>query len=359
MEESLSGINISNNLKNKTMTIKGYILSIALGIVGFCSTLFGLFYLSIENATLDKNLIIVDSAKNKGSITVDTIHLYNNELSLERHKVSNSANNTQLQGVNVFSYSEVSFNLNPHYLLWMMIIGIGIGLAFASLPILSFFRKLSSAALHKKDIRTCGVLSIVTIVLILGIAQFSAHGRILSTVGLLNAANILFIYPGWVLGGISALSLIPNFICLHGNYCIVTDVLKSGKNYDIKRLLAIHGIYSKFLATASLFLGFGVLSSHYLRLSVLDVVTIDAYYLLPQQFVVVYSLVFTFFLILLYLPGELLLTSKITSKKRSLNDEERENVGETITKQSIFKTGLSLLAPALLGLILEAFKIAG
>ncbi|WP_417602120.1 hypothetical protein [Owenweeksia hongkongensis] len=340
------------------MNIRGYILSIVLGILGFCATLFGLFHLSIENATLDEALIITDGTRYSTPTSIDTLCLYKNELLLTRRELQEVNENFEVEDKNVFSYSELSFNINPHYLLWMMIIAIGLGLSFASLPVLHYYRTQSSSSLNRRDIRTCLVLSLLTIVLILGIAQFSAQDRIVSTVGVLQATNILFQYPGWVLGGISALSLIPNFICLVGNYCIVTDVFKNEEGYGITKLLDIHRIYSKFLVTASLFLGFGVISSHYLRLSVLDIMPEGATYLLPQQYVVVYSLVFTFFLILLYLPGEVLLTSKINAKKLGLSEEVKKNIGETISKQSILKTGLSLLGPALIGLILEVFKLS-
>lgn len=334
------------------MTRKGYIATILLGIIGLSSSLMTLVAISNDASTVDSKIYVLDSINH----TFDSIQITQNKLGLVKKTVT-PQKELEIKNTNrLISYNELTYNLYPNYMLWIIIISLGISLAFSLIPFLNHLIQLTGNDLTMLRFYSTIGLAILSSVLIFYMGQRSAVGRIFAITNLIEYTAILFKHPHWVLNGATGLILLPNFFCLGGNFMIVDKLLDDTRKIDFKSLIYYHKLFSQFLVISAVLLVFGVLSSSLLRMSVLDVLPSDMSYLFPAQFVISYSLIFTFFLLIFYLPGEFLFRHKLSIIKEGATENELIRIKEIESKTNVFKLGISMLAPILSGILLESLK---
>ncbi|XOV94428.1 MAG: hypothetical protein ACFHWX_06925 [Bacteroidota bacterium] len=333
------------------MNPSAYFLNIALGVFSFCSSILILVSISEEATIVDSSVYVVDSGMTK----FDEITIQNNKLNFEKNPVT-IEEKEMIAESNHITYQEMLFNLSPNYLIWIILVSLGVSTAF-TLVIPVWFRFTESISDFPKQRKVIYFLiSFISVSIVFVVGQFSAHGRIFAITTLIEYTGILFKNPIWVLGILTGFMILPNWFCLGGNFAIISKVLTT-KNITLESLVHYHSRFSFFLIVSSILLVFGVFSSTFLRLSVLDHFSSQYGFLFPSQFVISYSIVFTFFLLVFYLPGELVLRDKFNTIKHGLSEEELKQLDDVLSRLNIFKLGVSLLAPILSGFLLETLRI--
>lgn len=333
------------------MQLRGYFLTLALGILGFTITIFSLNYISVGRLNVDAQIYIVD---NKDSLLVhDTLMVKSPIQTLS--KKSQPAKVTESNKPRV-SIKQISFSYHPMYIVWILIISIGIGFALALIPyLISQLAKLYREVSWRTFISATSS-AVLTALLVLFMSQISAEGNVYRITDLLEHLNILFNNPKTILLIITSIFLVPNLLSTGGAFIIIAKVLRGRANMTMIELQQLNNKYSLFMIISSIMLVFGVLSGTFLRASVLEYLPATYHFLYPNQFVITYSLIFTFFMIIFYLPGELLLRNRMTEMKAGLSEEEIQHFEQTNSSYSLYKTGISILAPLLSTMVLEGLN---
>ncbi len=333
------------------MTVRSYVIIVILGITGFCGASLKLISISKEAAVIDKAIFVVDTSKQ--STPHDTLFIKNNKLRLKKKSLTGNSvdKREELLDSSWISYRELTYNLYPNYLSWIMIVSIGIGIAFACWPLtIGGVQRISGkeSLLHWIIYILCALLSTA---IIFAIAQLSAKGRLFPITKLIQYTDIMFDSPFVVLGWVTALIMSPNIFCLTGNFMVLRQAIKEE---HVSGILRLHRHFNQFLTVASILLVFGVLAPTYLRLSILDFLPAKMDYLFPKQFVMAYSLVFTFFLVIFFLPVELIFRHRFAQLKEISNTEERNQIDQLLSGSNVFKMSVSFLAPVLANIFLDS-----
>lgn len=337
------------------MDLKGYFLSIALGIIGFCAGIIILPWLSIQSvASVDSKIYVVDSKPNSKLGVHNIITINKDPLNFKNSTIKSST--VDVDDINLITYKQLSFSVNPSFLLWIIVISIAIAIAFALIPMLLYLLKSVSNNMSRKTVYIYSIVALFSFGITFAFAQFFGFGKILTITELIKYSNILFSRTQIVMICIPIILLIPCVLSLIGNYMIVSQIVKINSQTEIKTLIALHKKFSTFLVVSSVMLVFGVLSPSLLRMSILEIIPANLFYLFPKQFVISFSLIYTFFLILFYMPVELLFRNKFVDIKFKLDENEKEELDEILSKMSVFKIGLTIFAPIISTVFMESLK---
>jgi len=328
------------------VTIKNYAIIIALAFTGFIGTCLYLIDNSREASVIDKTVVIYDDDKSH----FDTLHFKSNLLKLEKRPVAKlDTAKVKVAGSDV-RFGELTFNQNPNYLIWIMLIGAATGVAFASWPIALFlFKDVKKGVDLEKNVQAF-VIGAIILFSVFAMAQLSAGGRIFGIAKIIDYAGIMFENPGAVLGVVTVFIMSPNFIAVPANFLIA---YKLEKEDDLHSQILLHKRFTQFLTISSVILVFGVITPTFLRLSVLGFFPSQYAYLFPSQFVFAYSLVFTFSLAAIFLPVEFAFRNRFIKKKKEATEGDKELIDKVLSQVSIFKIGLSTLAPVLVNILLD------
>lgn len=172
---------------------------------------------------------------------------------------------------------------------------------------------------------------------------------------ILEQTGLFFQFPQWIITTTVIILMLPNVLCLAGNFNLVRELFQIDK-VSLVQLHELHKRYTHFLLFSSILLVFGVVCSSLLRLSLLNALPGTFEYLFPPQFVLSYALVFSVFLILFYLPTELVFRAKLEPIKLEANERELKKIEKMESQTNIFKLALSLLAPVISGILIEVLK---
>lgn len=339
------------------MTIKGFIISILLGVIGFTVTIAVISVNAKDDSTHNSRLVIVNNTEDlrKDSLIFDTISLISNKLNLAKHSMLNTLTIDEIKKGKVFTYKQINFSIHPYFMVWVVLISISVGLSLAIIPYLIMlireYEMKSPVYIHLK----IGVLSVLSISLIFNVTSLATRNMIINVVDIISTTNILFDNSETIITVIIAILFVPNIFCLHGSFIIVSTLFKNLSKTNLDQIREFQNKYSQFLYISSVALVLGVITTSLIRYSILDVLPENLQFLMPKQSVASYGITLTFFLILFYLPGELLISKLLQDAKAKKAADDSTSVKDN-KEQSVFKIGLTMISPALIGFLLDGFK---
>jgi hypothetical protein len=335
-----------------------YFVVILLGFLGFIGTSGTLILISNDTIIIDEWVYVFDqdlgdqNFQPHSSIKYDQFRICNNGLGLTK-KPSSVVDQLEIKKHNYITYGAIIFNLNPDYLIWIMLVGLAVGIALASWPITFHLMKNVSTGLDKPTRRWTFIGAIVFLSMILGFAQMGFRSHMFSAADVISITGIMFDHAAWTMLAISLLIISPNFLALTGNFRIV---MQMNADLSLEDHILLHKKFTRFLIISSMILVLGVVTTTYFRLSVLGFFPVDYGYLFPDQFVFAYSLVFTFSLVLLFLPVDLAFRYQLFQRKKSASETESKIIDHLLAQGSIFKLGFSLLAPVIANILLDGLS---
>ena len=331
------------------MNISSYVFVLILGMLGFGATSLILINKSKESITIDAKVYVLDSA----SATYDVLRIKSNELGFKRNSLDSLKVAPEIVKDQSITYSQLIFNLNPNYLIWIMLISIGIAVGLASIPISSFLLMDISSKDTRKQVVISFIASLVSLFMVFVMAQFAGKEKLLIIPRTIDLTGIMFDRPEVVLGVVTGLIMLPNIVCVAGNFYIFSRIKKVA---NVDEQIKLHRRFTQFLTITSILLVFGVLTPSYLRLTVLGFFPEGYDYLFPKQFVFAYSMVFTFALIILFLPVELAFRFRFNELRESSTMKQKSQIDSVLSQTSVFKMGLSLLAPVIANMFLDGIS---
>ncbi|MEL7003328.1 MAG: hypothetical protein AAFN93_11420 [Bacteroidota bacterium] len=331
-----------------------YTLSILLAIIGFVTSVVLTKNLLHFYPPIEREIYVVDSANIN---YLDTIKIDNRYLNFQAH-VANSDDKKMLEAKKdqLALYSEFYFNDNPSLLLWMTFMAIGIAFSFGMTPLLGyfFFTMESTRKIH------AGIAALAGMVLVFFFAHFGSNGIILLPPRIMELTHLLYFENEWLLQTLVGAYMIPPLLSLASNFVILDELVqyKTGKkDVEPKRLLKLKKSLFWLLSASSVMLVMGIITSSLLRETVISAVGNENANFFPSDFVLAYSIVFTFFLLLFYVPGNLLLGDILSSNRFGANtSEQKKDSNNGYSNKESFELSLSILAPVISGLLIEWLK---
>ena len=340
------------------MSFKNYVLSLIIGVISFSATLVVLNLESAENATLNAQVFVIDhlDSLQKATLVIDTLTINNNVLALKKHRIENTFTQEEVEDLKTVTYAQLSASKHPSFLLWALLIAMTVSLSIAILPFLYHITSELISHLNKATSVGLTALAVLLLSLVFIISGGGGSDIVISGKKIMELTGIMLKHPKYVLTPLVIIMFLPSLFCLRGNLLVIFRLLTHTSELSIPEIVDLHKLFSKMLVISSISLVIAVVTTTLLRMSILELLPTNAAYLYPPQFVGAYGLIFTFFLIIFYLPGEYLLRIMVAQKVTVLPKEEAEAVESTIDTQSIFKLGLSILAPIIMGLLSEVLK---
>ena len=325
-------------------------LSILLSVAGFATSVMLIPGLLNVNPPVNRPVYVVNDSL---AVTyVDTLTFSNKPLKFKLQEVSPTAGRElENRHGQLALYSEFYFNHNPKLLLWVGFMAVGIAFALAMLPhLIYYFLQIKS---RKKWLAL--VASFLSISVVFYFAHYSTSHLSLLPPRIMTLGKLLFYSDDWILPLLVSIYLIPSLFALAGNF-MITNVLTryyvSKKKASLKRLLTLKKQSFWLLTASSIMLVMGIVTSSLLRESILTAVGPAHDYLFPFEFVLAYSMSFTFFLLIFYGPGNVLLGELIAKKKEEALREGQKPLAAFSVRES-FELSLSILAPVISGLLIE------
>ncbi|TRX58436.1 hypothetical protein FNH22_13910 [Fulvivirga sp. M361] len=325
-------------------------MSILLSVVGFATSVMLIPELLNVNPPVNRPVYVVnDSLAIK---YVDTLIFSNKPLKFRLQEVSQTTGRQlETRHGQLALYTEFYFNHNPKLLLWIGFMAVGIAFALAMLPhLLHYFLQMKN---NKKWLAL--LASFLSISVVFYFAHYSTSNLSLLPPRIMTLGRLLFYSNDWILQLLVSIYLIPSLFALAGNF-MITNVLTryyvSKKRASLKKLLKLKRHSFWLLTASSVMLVMGIVTSSLLRESILTAAGPAHDYLFPFEFVLAYSLSFTFFLLIFYGPANVLLGELIAKKKEEATSEGQKPSAAFSVRES-FELSLSILAPVISGLLIE------
>jgi len=262
--------------------------------------------------------------------------------------------NPDLLDDRVFLSERLKLNLVPRYLTWGMVQAVCLGLIFAFLP--SVYYLFNTLNMGRERWKYLG-LSLIAISLIFGISGYFQQQTMTGPVEIMTKYQVLIGDNSvWFNAVITILYLIPAGVTLAVNFVLIQRSLTDG--YLKENLDYIKQTYNKLLRYTTVILVLGILVTDLLRQAIIEVVGAQNAYLFPKEFVIGYSLVFSFFILIFYGPlGYKVLTA---ANKEYAEKHQEENPSSTKSKSFLARWDprfveitLSTLAPIITAILLE------
>ncbi|MFC2104353.1 hypothetical protein ACFLS4_03260 [Bacteroidota bacterium] len=352
---------------------------IFMSIFGFILTVFIIHSNIIEKSNLHK--VTIREALINGT---DTIFLFHDKVTtyridiipkLETVEVKAALEETNKKEKEGLTKKKLFYNHNPKFLVWVFLFSflnaISLGLI---IPVYLFIRQFVEKYNISKKVYNNQFKIALLIVILVGIIPFLSANYLTSTAELMKYLDVLLDKP---LGAIYPLLLIPHILaltCFWGILClnrIVNDINLEKKddkisiNRKLVQLSHINKRLNKFLIILGLVIGSGsVITSNALKNAFnATFIAQDNYKMdmFPDELMIVYSLVYILFIILVYSPVYLNIKGKYQSFIENLNPINIEKIDDwkvmqkTIDehyglKNTLFenlKIGFFILAPVL------------
>jgi hypothetical protein len=264
---------------------------------------------------------------------------------------------------------QLVFNENPVFLVWISIFCIMVAVSFGLvLPLLQRIASLTSF-FETKSRRPLIFVFVMGISLI-GLLSFYSNGRdnvldpaeIMKKFGvlLLNTGNLSILVK--TVTSIGVLSVVGMLVV---NLCIPILEEKSGDEL----IVSVKQLFSAlrfFLTACAVLVVFSVATTSLLQQSIVGRIEVlkfsKGFKIFPDQFIYLYSLLFSFFLVAIYLPIEYHLRSVSEQKLNTLKDDEKTKasgqkiIDEQKTTSKTFQLIISLLSPILGNLFVDVVK---
>ena len=329
---------------NDINNYKIYYKSIPLGILIFVIVAFTLPSKLNRHIPEKSTIYVVDTVYNY----VDTLTIKTKQPNFQMN-TSKSARMILGSLDDSSSYSNFLLNRNPKLLLWIMAQAMGLSLSYALLPFLiRIFSSLSTS--RNRKIIALGV-SFLGVLLLLGINNFSQRDIVFTPPAIMEKTGVMFGDDAWIMPIIVILYLIPAWLALAANILLGIESIEKKSDTEFERVHEFRTKYLFVLRSASIILVFGIITTSLLQQSILAVIGEKYTILFPDEFVIVYSLNFTFFLVVFYLPvGYLILIQNLQQESKSERSKEKK------FDFRMLELLISTFAPILTGIMVEVFK---
>jgi len=253
---------------------------------------------------------------------------------------------------NYVYYPSTYFNRHPSFLLWSSCVAIGMGFAFGMCPLLFAYWRSGKG-------KWLALLSAVLAIVVVFASAHLWHLHLILLPATFMELSRTLLYPNtWLLNTFTIGFLVPPLLALAGNFMLTGRLLAYhhyNRGFRLGHLLAIKRQSMWLLVASSVMLVFGIITSSLLRQTVLEAAGAGNSFIFPEQFVTAYSLVFTFFLVIFYLPGNLVLYRLIGKIKRGGTAVNAQAAKAYSVKES-FELAIAIGAPVISGLLLELLK---
>lgn len=277
------------------------------------------------------------------------------------------------------SYTNILFfNLHPRFALWLTSFSILICFSFAFVPVvISIIHNLkiqfgiTTKAMFGFSIFAfffviiAGIFSLgMELQLFSGEELLLSYGTAMEAFGLLlqNPARTLIILI--LLAGLSSMFAICGVLCVAYGLNKLHSMEKSGKesfNDFYKKFKFAGDMLNRLLLVLAITISGTVITSSFLSESIMESLPKSLHYLFPVEFVYLYGLTYTIFLVIAYAPiyFQLRNIGYESLENPNLLEIENEEVKSALTNTLKLKTGsintlqiiLSLAAPALTGIL--------
>jgi len=245
------------------------------------------------------------------------------------------------------------FQLFPNFLLWAVLIACSVGFGAALIPTLLLDIAYLYRQHRKKYFLLITLFGFSCFVLINFLGN-NRSGNIYLPTNIFDHAIRFFHHPQLIFDLIVITMLLPSAIATIGYFLLmglITSQLQ-GRN-RIADILQHYQLFNKFLLASSIMLVLGVITTSLLRLFVLELIKPEYHAVYSIQSVIVYGLIFTFFLVLFYVPGAVLFYGKFQDLKTDADQETKERIENELSQRNYFKMALTLVAPFASSLLLE------
>ncbi len=270
-------------------------------------------------------------------------------------------------------YESLVFNHNPKFLIWMIVFSLMTSYAFSFLPILLHRIKndLKFFRISKAERIAAIILSVI---ILFAYALGSGDSKNLLSILDINELTGVLFKNRYLLEILIVANIAVGMLAFVGQLLIGIAISKlspdSGKkslDKTIERFNRYRESLKFYLSFSAGMISFSVITSSFLRKSLLAVMDAGTFQLFPVEFIFAYGVSFTLVLAIFYLPIYYHLRLKGESLKKEFLDmnldkehEEMANSVFTITEKGIsnFKVALSILSPLITSILGDIISLA-
>lgn len=315
-----------------------YYLSICLAVLTFAVAQFYLPSQLNRDVPAETKIYILDGENDiLGSLVIKPQRLIR-----DMQKDATAVTNADKDHIESLHVSKLLLSSNPKLILWLIFHVIGLSLSLALLPLLvSHFLSITESRWRMSVAFFASLISVV----LLFILNTQSNEDILFVSGeIMTKTKVIFGEKNHLLNYIVSIYLVSACVGLAINILLGIEYIegKKGELGEMKKM------YWSALRATSVLLTLGIITTSLLQQSIITAIGKGYAALFPDEYVIAYSMHFSFFLLLFFAPvGYLLYKDKEFDEE--INPSKKLNL-------RVIELTIAALAPMLTAIIVELIK---